>query len=168
MAIARQRPDKQIIGWREWVALPGISISAVKAKVDTGARTSALHAHDIHTVHVDGVERVRFVVSPIQRTSRGAVEAEAEVVEHREVKSSTGHVSVRPVIRTPVDILGEPYDIELTLVNRDVMGFRMLLGREALRRRFLIDPGRSFLSGRPPGAPAPRRTRRQKHDDRTP
>jgi hypothetical protein len=141
---ALRRP---VIGWREWVGLPELGIAATKAKIDTGARSSSLHAFDVTIVHRRGRAYVRFSVHPLQRRSEPSVSAEAEVLEFRRVKSSGGHVTLRPVILTVVELLGQRWPIELTLANRDAMGFRMLLGREAVRRRFLVDPGRSYLGG---------------------
>ena len=139
----RERP---VIGWREWIALPDLGIESIKAKVDTGARTSSLHAYDIRPFDRDGRAWVRFKVHPVQKDARTLVEAEAPLLERRKVKSSTGTVTLRPVIETPVDLQGERWTIEVTLIRRDVMGFRMLLGRQAVRRRFLVDPGGSFLA----------------------
>ncbi|MEY2406918.1 MAG: hypothetical protein QOH64_3358 [Acidimicrobiaceae bacterium] len=146
------KPPKPVIGWREWVGLPDLGVDWMKAKVDTGARSSSLHAWD---VEIDG-DVVRFNVHPVQDDDEVVVQAEAELVEHRDVRSSNGDVEVRPVIRTVALLRGERIPIELTLSRRDEMGFRMLLGRSAVRRRFLVDPGRSFLGGgdrvsRPPG-----------------
>ncbi|HUG91827.1 MAG TPA: RimK/LysX family protein, partial [Planctomycetaceae bacterium] len=138
---------RPVVGWREWVALPELGIAATKAKIDTGARSSALHAFDVTLFQRRGRTLVRFSVHPIQRRAEPSVTAEAEVLEFRRVKSSGGHVTLRPVIVTEVELLGRRWPIELTLANRDSMGFRMLLGREAVRRRFLIDPGRSYLGG---------------------
>jgi len=146
------------IGWREWVALPELGVSAVKAKIDTGARSSSLHAWDVTIVEGNGQgprrPRVRFVLHPRQRDLAETVEAEVDLVAVRAVRSSNGEVENRPVIRTPVVIDGRRYAIELTLTRRDEMGFRMLLGRRALRRRFVIDPGRSFLCGGSTVAPS--------------
>lgn len=138
------------IGWREWVALPDLDVRWIKAKVDTGARTSALHAVGVERFQRRGKSMVRFTVHPDQRSQARTVTVEAEVIDERAVKSSTGHVSTRPVIRTPFRLLDEERLIEVTLVSRTEMGFRMLLGREALRKRFLVDSGASFLGGRPP------------------
>jgi hypothetical protein len=137
------------IGWREWVRLPELGIFAIKAKVDTGARTSALHAIDMHYERHRGAEVVRFKVHPLQRNAQFTIVAEAVVIEHRRVRSSGGHDTLRPVIVTPLELVGQRWEIELTLVSRDAMGFRMLLGRQALRGRVMVDPGHSFLSGRP-------------------
>ena len=137
------------MGWREWVALPDLGVEAVKAKVDTGARSSSLHAFDIETFQKKGREMVRFSIHPLQRSAKNSITAEAEVLEYRTVRSSGGHETDRPVIVTPVRFLDQIWEIELTLATRDAMGFRMLLGREAVRDRFLVDPGRSFYGGRP-------------------
>lgn len=136
-----------VIGWREWVALPELRIDAIKVKVDTGARSSALHAFDLRTFRRNGVRMVRFEVHPIQNDDETRVTAEAELADRRLVRTSAGHESVRPVIITRVELSGTSWPIELTLMNRDAMGFRMLLGREAIRNRFLVDPGRSYLAG---------------------
>lgn len=134
-----------IIGWREHLALPDLGIQEVKAKIDTGARSSALHAFDVVIFECDGKKRVRFKVHPYQRDTTRTVTAEAELLEQRQVRSSGGHSQIRPVIQTIVELNSNRWLIELTLTNRDVMGFRMLLGRQAVRRRFLVDAGKSFL-----------------------
>lgn len=134
------------------MALPGLGVARVKAKVDTGARSSSLHAYDIRRFRRKGASMVRFVVHPIQRENRTTVEAEAEIVDQRKVKSSSGVESLRWVILTEIELLDRRWPIEVTLTRRDAMGFRMLLGRQAIRGRFLVDPGRSFLGeadGRP-------------------
>ena len=150
------------IGWREWLALPELGIRAVKAKIDTGARSSALHAFDIELFNRGGEPMVRFRVHPWQRSTDETVASEAPLVGERLVRNSGGIESLRPVIVKPVELLGRRWPIEVTLTSRDYMGFRMLLGREAVRRRFLIDPGRSYLSGkRPSWVPRPPRRRRK-------
>jgi hypothetical protein len=137
-----------VIGWREWVELPELGIVSIKAKVDTGARTSSLHAYDLEVHGRKGRERVSFSVHPEQRNSEYEIRAEAPLVEWRRVRPSTGRPELRPVVRTRVVILDQSHDVELTLTRRDAMGFRMLLGREALRGRLVVDPGRSYLGGR--------------------
>lgn len=139
-----------VIGWREWVALPDLGIRRIKAKVDSGARSSSLHAFDMQTYEKNGEQWVRFKIHPLQRTSKKTVLAEAKILEYRSVKSSTGIAKQRPVIITEVELLGERWPVELTLASRDNMGFRMLLGREAFRGRFLVDGGKSFYGGKPP------------------
>jgi hypothetical protein len=136
------------IGWREWCALPDLGVARVKAKIDTGARSSCLHAFEVETYKQGGQRFVRFKIHPRQNNDDYVIEAEAEILEYRSVRSSNGEVTERPVIVTHVEVLKEKWPIELTLANRDAMGFRMLLGREAIRRRFLVDAGRSFFGGR--------------------
>jgi hypothetical protein len=140
------------LGWREWVGLPDHGLDWVKAKVDTGARTSALHAARLVTFDDDGEEWVRFRIYPWQRSTVDAVTIEAPVLDRRLVRSSSGVAQLRPVVVLPVRIGSTVVSVELTLTRRDQMGFRMLLGRQALRRRFTIDPGRSYITGRPPRA----------------
>lgn len=143
----KKAPQTQrlVIGWREWVSLPQLEIPRVKVKVDTGARTSSLHAVNLK-FHKRGDETwVTFLIHPLQDTSQGSVKAEALVVDERNVKSSNGHTELRPVIQTDLTMGANTWPIELTLTSRDMMGFRMLLGREATRGKVLIDPGRSFL-----------------------
>lgn len=139
---------KPTIGWREWVALPDLDITSVKAKVDTGARSSSLHAFNVEIVKRKKRTMVRFSVHPIQGDTRETVHCEAELVDERWVRSSNGKRELRPTIRTSVSFGGDAWPIDLTLTSRDLMGFRMLLGREAVRRRFLVDAGRSFLTKR--------------------
>lgn len=140
-----QEQQLPVIGWRERVALPDLGISEVKAKIDTGARSSALHAFDIEMFRQDGKMMVRFKVNPYQGDTDRTAIAQAELIDQREVRNSGGQAQLRPVIQTTVELGGMTWPIELTLTNRDVMGFRMLLGRQAIRRRFLVDAGRSFL-----------------------
>lgn len=155
--MAKRRPSVlPVIGWREWVGLPDFGIESIKAKVDTGARTSSLQATDIEEFPRDGVAWVRFSVHPMQRTSKRVVRVEAKVLETRAVRSSNGKVSQRPVVVTNVSLLGVTWPVELTLAGRDKMGFRMLLGREAVRRRFLVDCGRSYYGDRPAGKKKPK------------
>lgn len=148
MVPAKKNP-LPIIGWREWVGLPDFGIKRIKVKVDTGARSSSLHAFDKKIFDRDGKQWVRFKVHPIQRKSDKTVAVEAEILEFRSVRSSSGKASVRPVIITSVSLMGQTWPVELTLASRDEMGFRMLLGREAFRRRFLVDAGRSYYGGKP-------------------
>ncbi len=138
-----------VIGWREWVALPDLGIRRIKVKVDTGARSSALHAYDLHEFKRRSQKWIRFKVHPLQRNSRKVCTSEARVLEYRSVRSSSGRAAMRPVIITNLELLGLSWPVELTLANRDAMGFRMLLGREAVRRRFLVDSGKSYYGGKP-------------------
>lgn len=144
-----KREPVWVIGWREWISLPDLGVAAIKAKVDTGARSSALHAFNVKRFRRGGVRMVRFEVHPLQRGSGEAVLAEAELVGEKRIRSSNGQEELRPVVNLGICLLDREWDIEITLTNRDEMGFRMLLGRQALRNRFLIDPGKSFQAGRP-------------------
>ena len=137
---------KKTIGWREWVRLPDLHVGRVKAKIDTGARTSALHAFKIAPFTKDGASYVRFVVHPLQRLRKPEVPCVAVVIDHRSVTDSGGRAEMRYVIRTTLKMGTSRWPIEMTLTNRDQMGFRMLIGRQALRRRYLVDTGRSFLA----------------------
>lgn len=145
----RNIKDLSVIGWREWVKLSDLGIRRIKVKVDTGARTSSLHVLDLEKFTRDGQEWVRFKVHPFQRTTKKTIKAEAQVLEYRSVRNSGGKASMRPVIITTATLLGESWPVELTLANRDDMGFRMLLGREAIRHQFLVDPGGSYYGGKP-------------------
>ena len=144
-----KRPEPVTIGWREWVSLPEWNVAHLKAKVDTGARTSSLHAFGLEWFDRDGSPWVRFEVHPWQRSTADAVVAETAVVATRDIRSSSGDVEHRPVVRTPIVLAGRTVTAEVTLTRRDEMGFRMLIGREALRKRFLVDPGTSYRGGRP-------------------
>lgn len=145
----RKRGRLTVVGWREWLSLPDMGIERIKAKVDTGARTSALHAFALERFEREGAPMVRFEAHPLQRDTSVVVPVEAGLVERRTVRSSSGSETLRPVVRTTVELMGRRWEIELTLIRRDPMGFRMLLGRQAVRGRFLVDPGRSYLGGEP-------------------
>ena len=147
--IKKKGNNLPIIGWREWVGLPDFGIEAIKVKVDTGARSSSLHASNLREFDRNGEKWVRFKVHPIQRKRDATVEIEARVIEYRSVRSSSGKATVRPVVITRLTLLGITWPVELTLASRDKMGFRMLLGREAFRGRFIVDAGKSYFGGRP-------------------
>lgn len=137
-----------VIGWREWISLPDHRIRRIKAKIDSGARSSCLHSPSIETFQIDGQPHVRFQVFPIQRNEDISLVCEAKIHDRRFVRSSNGEAAERYVIKTNVSWLDETWPIELTLADRSEMGFRLLLGREAIRGRMLIDSGRSFMGGR--------------------
>ncbi|WP_436794014.1 ATP-dependent zinc protease family protein [Actinospongicola halichondriae] len=140
--------EPTVIGWREWVRLPDLAPDdAIKAKIDTGARTSAIHAWDIAHFQRDGEAWVRFSLHPRQRDDEHVVTAEARLVEQREVRSSNGEVENRCVVSTTLVLGDEQWPIELTLTKRDQMGFRMLLGRTAMAGRLRVDPGVSYRGG---------------------
>lgn len=149
MARAPKSSDSGLVvaGWREWAGLPDLGVPWIKVKLDTGARSSALHAFDLE--ELPG-ERVRFSLHPWQDTDAGASTIECDVHDRRIVRSSTGHTQERIVVRTRIALAGQVVESEVTLSNRDQMGFRMLVGREALRQGFLVDPARSFMAGRAP------------------
>ncbi len=134
------------IGWREWLSLPDLKINDIKAKVDTGARTSALHAYFVEEFEKEGEAYVRFSIHPMQKDSTSSVSCESKIVDTRQIKDSGGHEEQRIVIATPVRIAQVEWQVEMTLTNRETMGFRMLLGRTAIAYRYTVDPGRSYLS----------------------
>lgn len=135
------------LGWREWVGLPALGIAAIRAKVDTGARSSALHVDAQETFHEAGVEWVRFRIET--GNAAQVVESTAQVLDRRRVTDSGGHATERIFIRTPLALAGLGFEAEINLSNRRNMLFPMLLGRTALAGRFLVDPAASFLLGEP-------------------
>ena len=134
--------ELEFVGWRENVSLPALKLFDLKAKIDTGAKTSALHADDIKFVSVKGNKYVRFNVESEEGHKKSI---RLRFLEEREIKSSTGQKTIRPVVKTTIKMGKSEFDIEITLINRDLMGFKMLIGREALNGRFLINPARSYL-----------------------
>ncbi len=141
--------SKLVVGWREWVALPQFDIDAIKAKIDTGARTSAVHAFNISPFHKDGEDWVRFDVHPYQRNDEIYKTCGAEVVDYRWVTNSGGGREKRFVIVTMLYLGSNAWPIEVTLTDRDQMGFRMLLGRTAMERRLIVDPALSYCLSKP-------------------
>lgn len=139
--------DRPVLGWREWARLPELGVDRIKVKVDTGARSSSLHAYDVERVEREEGTFLRFRIHPVQRDDSVVVDAEVALHEERKVRPSTGRQAVRPVIVTELEVAGRRFPVEITLANRDRMGFRMLLGREALADRFLVDASASFLGG---------------------
>lgn len=144
-------PDKNqllTLGWREWVALPDLGLPAIKVKVDSGARTSALHAFYTEKYQLDSVDMVKFLIHPIQKNYDFHVECHAPIIDFREVIDSGGLKEMRYVIETCIVIGTVSWPIELNLTNRDTMRFRMLLGRRAIEARAVIDPVASYLNGK--------------------
>lgn len=137
-----------VIGWREWVTLPDLGIKRIKAKIDTGARTSALHAFDLKLYTEKGAPMVWFAIHPLQRRDDVVKECEAEVIDQRWVSDSGGHREKRYVILTDIMMGDLKWPIEMTLTNRDNMKFRMLLGRTAMKDRLVVDPSASYLQGK--------------------
>lgn len=158
---ARRRKERPVIGWREWASLPDLRIPAIRVKIDTGARSSSLHATRLSTFERDGQIWVRFRFRP--RVEKGVAGrwCEAPSVGTRNIRSSTGDLQRRYVIVTALRLGDETWPIEVSLADRQEMGFEMLVGRTAVRRRFLVDPGRSYLAESPLG----KRTRRAKRTD---
>lgn len=147
--MAKKDGKRSTIGWREWVALPDLGIREIKAKIDTGADNSSLHAFDLVRFEEDGKSMVRFTIHPHQRKRKPSVGCVAEVVGERKVKNPGGRSEIRPVIRTTLIVAGKELDALVNLTTRDEMTFRMLLGRRTIRHNFLVDPGRSYLGDRP-------------------
>jgi hypothetical protein len=131
-----------LIGWRELVSLSQFKLFNIKAKIDTGAKTSALHAEDIKYVKVKGKKYVRFTV---EQEDGKTISIRSPFIEERSVKSSTGHKTIRPVVKTKLQMGKDIFEIEVTLINRDLMGFKMLIGRDALAGNYLINPSKSYL-----------------------
>ncbi len=146
--MTRDTDRKIILGWREWLSLPELGIPAIKAKVDTGAKTSALHAFSVEPFQEDGIAKVRFQIHPLQKQTDTIVTCEAVIADQRKVCDSGGHSENRYVICTTLVLGGVSLQTELTLTDRDTMQFRMLLGRSALKGNFIVDSGASYLAGR--------------------
>ena len=138
-----------LVGWREKIALPEIGIHFIRCKIDTGARTSSLHAFDVETFERDGIQHVRFAVHPLRRNDDKVVLCEAEVTGFRDVTNSGGLAEHRPVIRTPIVMAGRRWEIEVNLTDRATMGYRMLLGRSAMQGTVFVDPAASYRWPKP-------------------
>ncbi|MEM8704941.1 MAG: ATP-dependent zinc protease [Actinomycetota bacterium] len=147
--MTRDKKRLLVIGWREWVTLSGLGVDTpIKAKIDTGAATSALHASKLERFERDGESWVRFTVRPHQRRTGGARRVEARMIDERRIRSSNGKSELRPVIETEISLGDQAWNVEFTLTRRNAMGFRMLLGRRALRQRAVVDVGSSYRLGR--------------------
>ncbi len=139
--------DKTVIGNQEWCAFPDLGVPAIKARIDSGAKTSSIHAFNIQRFRRQGEAWVSFEVHPIQNNRRIVIRCERPLIDKRVVRNTSGLTETRYVVRSQLKLGNELWDIELTLANRDSMGFRMLLGREAMRGRVLVDPSLSCALG---------------------
>jgi hypothetical protein len=149
MSKTKKKKEKPFIGWKEWCALPLLNIREIKAKIDTGATTSALHAIILSISEYEGQKFIRFKVYPHQEDHYAPKICKAPLVAYRFVMSSNGQREKRYVIRTQITVGKTTYWTQITLTDRSPLRFRMLLGRMALKKRFVIDPGKSHLQGRP-------------------
>lgn len=154
-----------IVGWREWVALPGLGVNKLRCKVDTGAKTSALHAFYVEPFEKEGIAMVRFGLHPDDKTTRIEKHCEAVVFDQRNVTDSGGHTEQRYVIETAIILGNDSWPIQLTLTNRDTMAHRMLLGRTAMMDNFLVDPGAQYLMKKPSHSPSKRSILSHLHDE---
>ncbi len=143
--ITKLKKKLKTIGWREWVSLPSLGIQHIKAKVDTGARTSALHAFALRPFRENNQDRIQFEIHPLQNDMSVVQTCVADIVDRRMISDSGGHREERYVIYTPILLGDKIWPIEITLTERETMLFRMLLGRSAIRRRFMVNPARSFI-----------------------
>ncbi len=142
--------DLPQIGWREYLSIPDLDIRVVKAKVDTGARTSALHCSEVEIYNSDGLQRVRFQAHPIHRDPDFSLPCDLPLSSYRSVRDSGGKEEIRPFVSVPVIIGEHQFETEISLTNRKNMKFRMLLGRTALKGRFLVNSGTSYLLSQRP------------------
>jgi ribosomal protein S6--L-glutamate ligase len=154
---AADEDGRILVGWREWVSLPAFGIAAIKAKADTGARTCALHAEALQRHTLNGTPMIGFRVFPFRGDRVTSVTVEAELVDERLVRSSDGDAQIRPFVRTVLEIAGLAREVDLSLARRELMGFRMLLGRVALTG-MLVDPMRSYVWGDHEPPPRPSRS----------
>ncbi len=143
----KAKPARTLIGWREWASFPDLDVERINAKIDTGAKSSALHAFKIKEREINGASYVEFFLHPVQRRKTPEIFCRAPVHDTRIIRSSNGQEEERYVIETKICLSDKIWKIDVTLTDRDAMGFRLLIGRDALRRKFIIDPGASYLTG---------------------
>jgi ribosomal protein S6--L-glutamate ligase len=139
------KKQRLVAGWREWAQLPELGVDYIKVKIDTGAKTSSLHAFQLSTVKHGGQDYVKFDIHPIQDNDTVIYTCISPIVDYRWITSSTGHRQQRFIIETQLKIGDYNSLVQLSLANRDEMGFRMLIGRAALKKEVLVDPAHSFL-----------------------
>ena len=139
--------ESLLVGWREWASLPMLNTPLIKVKIDTGAKTSALHAYDLEILETNNKKYAKFVIHPLQKNDNITRYALAEIIDSRVIRSSNGHKEERVVIRSPIKIGRHYWDIDITLTKRDIMRYRMLLGREAMKS-LLVNPGKSYCQGK--------------------
>ena len=139
--------ESLLVGWREWASLPMLNTPLIKVKIDTGAKTSALHAYDLEILETNNKKYAKFVIHPLQKNDNITRYALAEIIDSRVIRSSNGHKEERVVIRSPIKIGHYYWDIDITLTKRDIMRYRMLLGREAMKS-LLVNPGKSYCQGK--------------------
>ena len=149
MSDSGKNENKLIVGWREWISLPDLGIKSIKSKMDTGARTSALHTYFIEPVDNSDRPMVRFGVHPKQKSDKNGIICTADIIDQRRIVDSGGHPELRYIIRTSVMVAGRKWPIDLSLTNREQMRFRLLIGRSAISENLIIDPQLSFTLGRP-------------------
>jgi hypothetical protein len=142
-----RRKEPVSIGWRERVSLPDFEVEGIKVKIDSGAQTSSIHAFRPRFSQRDDGEWVSFEIHPRRRSRKDAVRVSAKVLTHRWIRSSNGKRELRPVIMTTMSLGGAVFKAEMTLANRHLMAYRMILGRSAMRGRFMVDPGKSYIFG---------------------
>ncbi len=149
MSDSGENENKMIIGWREWISLPDLGIKSIKAKMDTGARTSALHTYFIKPMGDSKKPMVQFGVHPMQKNDKDSIICTADIIDQRRIVDSGGHPELRYIIQTSVLAGNKQWPIELSLTNREQMRFRLLIGRSAISEKLIIDPELSFTLGRP-------------------
>ena len=149
MSVLENDTNKIIVGWREWISLPDLGIKSIKAKMDTGAKTAALHTYFIEPVNNSEKPMVRFGIHPMQKSDKNGIICTADIFDERRIVDSGGHPELRYIIRTSILVGNKKWLIDLSLTNREQMRFRLLLGRTTISEQLIIDPKLSFTLGRP-------------------